>query len=222
MPPISSIGKKLAMAATGQFMILYAIAHLLGVSTFYSNGINAYAEGLRQWPFLILLWSFRLLFSAAVILHMFFGIQLSIENAASKPVSYIIRQSRTTTFAGRTMLWTGLAIFLFLVFHLLHFTFEAIGPSPSIVNLDASGRRDIFSMMLWSFQDSSMTAVYLISAAFLLIHLSHGIQSSIQTLGLNNERTMPYVMRGGVISAVVLFIGYAAIPISVTIGMITP
>lgn len=223
MMPTSSIGRKLVMAATGQFMILYAIAHLLGVSTFYTGGINAYAEELRRWPLSILLWISRILFIAAVVIHMFFGIKLSIENNASRPVDYIIKRRQSATLAGRTMVWTGIAIFAFVIFHLSHFTFHAIGTSLfSADDGDVSRRTDVLRMMLDAFQDPGTTAFYTASMAFLLSHLLHGIQSSLQTLGLSSKIPSPLFMRGGTISAVILSIGYAGIPLYVLADRLLP
>lgn len=223
MMPISSIGRKLVMAATGQFMILYAIAHLLGIFTFYTGGINAYAEGLRRWPLSILLWLSRIFFISAVVIHMFFGIRLFIENNASRPVEYIVKRRQSATFAGRTMIWTGLAIFGFVIFHLANFTFHAIGTS--IFDADGGNvfrQTDVFGMMRDAFKDPGTTAFYAASMTFLLIHLSHGIQSSLQTLGLSSGNLSSLFMHGGTISAVILSIGYASIPIYVLADGLLP
>ncbi|HET7318505.1 MAG TPA: succinate dehydrogenase/fumarate reductase cytochrome b subunit, partial [Nitrospirota bacterium] len=76
-------------------------------------------------------------------------------------------------------------------------------------------RPDVFLMVVRSFEQIGISGVYLIALAALGLHLLHGIQSSFQTWGLNNERTLPVIERTGFVASVVLFIWYAAIPVSI-------
>ena len=75
-------------------------------------------------------------------------------------------------------------------------------------------------MVVGSFQHLSVSLLYITGLGALLLHLSHGIQSSFQTWGLNNERTFPVITRGGTIAATVLFLGYIAIPIVIVTGIL--
>jgi len=219
--PTSTVGRKLLMALTGQFMIIYVLAHVLGNSTIYSGAINAYAEGLRHWPFVIVLWSSRFLLLFSIILHACSGIIITLENRKAKPEAYAITSRLSATFAGRNMIWTGALIGAFLVYHLLHFTVQAIHPQFSASrHSDALGRPDVFMMVLRSFQQTGIVSFYILSVSGLLLHLSHGIQSSFQTWGLNNERSFPVITRGGLIAAVALFFGYAAIPVVIVMGVL--
>ena len=119
------------------------------------------------------------------------------------------------------MIWTGSIIAAFLVFHLLHFTVQVIMPqSSSLRNPDALGRPDVFMMVVQSFRNTAIAAVYVVSVTALLLHLMHGIQSSIQTWGANNDRTRPYVTRGGVSAAIILYLAYAAIPVVIAAGLL--
>ena len=83
MFPTSTVGRKLLMALTGQFMVFYVTAHVIGNSTIYAGAINAYAEGLRHWPFVIVLWSSRFLLFISLTLHAWYGIVLRLENNRS-------------------------------------------------------------------------------------------------------------------------------------------
>jgi succinate dehydrogenase / fumarate reductase cytochrome b subunit len=84
---------------------------------------------------------------------------------------------------------------------------------------DSLGRPDVAGMVIKSFQQSLISFVYIGAMAALLLHLMHGIQSSFQTMGLNSERTMTTVTRAGTVTAIVLFLGYIAIPVVILLGI---
>ena len=207
------------MTVTGQLMVLFVIIHVLGNSTIYVSWLNAYAVGLHAFP--PFLWAIRLVMIAAVLLHVYLGIVVTLENRASKPQAYAVTNHLSTTFAGRNMIWSGALIFSFLIYHLLQFTFQVTNPAIAAVrNLDAAGRPDVFSMVVQSFQQMSIVTVYLFSMTALLLHLTHGIQSSLQTWGLNNDRSLPIMIKAGTITALVLFLGYVAIPVVIVLGIL--
>jgi succinate dehydrogenase / fumarate reductase cytochrome b subunit len=215
------VGRKIVMSVTGLIMVLFVIIHLLGNTSVFSgpDGINAYAVFLHSMgPFI---WVVRVLMALIVCLHIFFGIQLTLENRAAKPDNYAVKKNLSATFAGRNMIWTGLLIGLYLVYHLLHFTLHVISPDHSAgSNVDAMGRPDVFMMVVYGFRNVFVTAVYLFAMAGLALHLSHGIQSLVQTLGLNNEQTLPVVTKIGIVIAIMLFLGYGSIPVSILAGAV--
>ncbi len=218
--PTSTVGRKLVMAVTGQFMIFYVVAHVLGNYTIFAGVINAYAAGLRHWPFTIVLWSSRTLLFLSVVFHTYYGIVLKLENRRSKPETYAVTRYRSASFAGRTMVWSGLVIALFLLFHLLHFTLQVINPSLAAhAHRDNLGRPDVLAMVVKSFHQAGLAALYMIGVLGLGLHLYHGIESAIQTEGLNNERSLPIVVRIGMAIAVLLFLMYAAIPVTIWTGL---
>ncbi len=207
------------MAVTGQLMIIFIILHVAGNSTIYFGKLNAYAAGLHAIP--VLLWAVRIVLLPALILHIFYALQLKLENNRARPVEYLSRQFQESSFAGRNMVWTGAVIGTFLVYHLLHFTFQVIYPSAAaFAHHDAEGRPDVFLMVARGFQHAGIAAVYLVGVAALLLHLSHGIQSSFQTWGLNGDRSFPWVRKGGTLAAIVLFLAYAAIPVVFVTGLL--
>jgi succinate dehydrogenase / fumarate reductase cytochrome b subunit len=219
--PTSTVGRKILMAVTGQFMIIYVVAHVIGNYTIFASAINAYAEGLRHWPYIVILWSSRALLLLSFILHTWYGVILKLENRKSKPESYAVTSYRSASFAGRTMIWSGIIIGLFVIYHLLHFTFQVVDPGLSaITHPDSLGRPDVFTMVFRSFQNIDIVSVYIIGVLGLGLHLYHGIESSLQTEGLNNDRTMPIIVRTGIAISVVLFLMYAAIPVSILMGML--
>ena len=217
--PTSTVGRKIFMTITGQMMLLFVIAHMLGNSTIYFSKLNAYAAGLKALP--LLLWLFRIFMAVMLGIHVFYGIVLTLENWKAKPQAYAKTTYLSATFAGRYMIWTGSIIAAFVVYHLLHFTVQVIYPQFSAIrNLDNLGRPDVFSMVMKSFQQLPVSALYIIGMIALLLHLTHGIQSSFQTWGLENERSFPFITRGGTIAATLLFLGYVAIPIVIVAGIL--
>jgi succinate dehydrogenase / fumarate reductase cytochrome b subunit len=217
----SNAGRKIFMAITGGIMILFVAAHLLGNISFFSgpDGINAYAKMIHSLgPFR---WVIRLIMAAVLGLHMVFGIQLTLENRTSRAQKYAVNKHLSATAAGKNMIWTGLLIALYLGYHLLHFTVQVITPEFSAIrNLDALGRPDVFSMVVRSFRNIFVSVVYVMAMAAVGLHLSHGLQSMVQTLGLNSERTLPVMVKIGAVAALVLFLGYVAIPAVIISGLV--
>lgn len=213
-----SIGRKAVVAVTGLFMLLFVVTHLLGNSTIFAgpDGINAYAEKLRGLgPFVLV---FRIFMAAMLCLHVIFAVLLTLENRAANPGKYAVKKMLKATFAGETMIWTGLLLLAFIVYHLLQFTLH-ITPDVVLGN-DAKNRVDVFTMVFSSLRITPIALVYVAAMVTLFLHLSHGIQSIFQTLGLNNEKTMPqFGMLGKLLSALFL-VGYSAIPVLILAGIL--
>jgi succinate dehydrogenase / fumarate reductase cytochrome b subunit len=217
--PTSTVGRKLVMAATGQLMVLFLIFHVLGNATIYFGLLNAYAAHLQALPPLV--WFFRLGLITLFSFHIFYGILLTLENNAAKPQTYVVRNDLSATVAGRNMIWTGAVVGSFLIYHLLHFTFQVTNPAfAAAKHLDALGRPDVFTMVLKSFHNFGIASVYILAMTALWLHLSHGIQSSFQTWGLNSEKSLPVIKRTGAIAAVILFLAYIAVPIVIAMRIV--
>ncbi len=210
----STVGKKLFMSVSGLIMLLFVVIHVIGNSTIYFGALNAYAEKLHSLPLLV--WKTRFIMLTVFLVHIVFGIQLTIDNSASKPDKYAVKKSLSTTFAGKNMIWTGLIIWAFIVYHLLHFTLQFIDPgiAARLVS-DTMGRPDVSGMVVSSFKKLAVSLTYILAMTALVLHLTHGIQSSFQTLGLANERTLPVIIKTGVVIAFILFLGYISVPILV-------
>jgi len=210
----SSIGRKILMAITGLFMLMFVVAHLAGNMTIYGiipGGINAYAHHLHSFP--PLLWGARAFMLAVVLVHLYFGIQLTVENSDCRQRKYAARTFNKNTFFSENMIWTGLLLLLFIVFHLLHFTVKAF-PGMNLI-LDSGGAVDVFAMALSSFRNISYVGIYVFAMAALFFHISHGLQSLFQTLGLSNDRFRPYLTKGGILLALAVFLGFVSIPVSI-------
>lgn len=209
----SVVGRKVFMAITGQCMVLFAVVHMMGNSSIFvgPDGINAYAKHLHDLGPLV--WLFRAGLLALVSVHIFYGIQLTLENSAANPKGYAVKKQIKATFSSSTMIWTGLVMLAFIVFHLLHFTARV---TPGVVQgVDALGRFDVFTMVVSAFRNGGISLVYLVAMAALFLHLSHGIQSFFQTMGWNTDKTQCSITVIGKAVAFILLAGYAVIPLSI-------
>ena len=207
----SNVGRKVLMAVSGFFLLVFAIAHLAGNSTIWAgpDWINAYAEHLHELPLVV--WPFRAFMLAMLCVHVFFGAILTLENWGANPGKYAVNRKQKTTFASKTMIWTGILLLAFIVFHLLHFTIKAL---PGVVAvLDGEGRLDVYSMMVAGLLNRVYAGIYIVSMVVLFLHTSHGIQSFLQTLGLSNDRTLPRFTAAAKVIAGVFLVGFAAIPV---------
>ena len=211
----NTVGRKILMAVTGLLLIAFITVHLIGNLTVFAgpDGINAYAKALHDLGPLV--WLFRLAMLALFAVHITFGIQLYMENKAATPDPYAIEKTLVTSFSAKTMLYTGLIILVFLLYHLLHFTVQVTNPSISAVNLplDAASRPDVHAMMILSFQKVFITLIYIVAMVALLFHLAHGISSWVQTLGWSTGPSQDKVISIGKVLAIVYGLAYIAIPL---------
>lgn len=217
----SSIGKKSVVAVTGIALVLFVIGHLLGNLTFFfgPNAINSYAMHLRDLG--PLLWVARIGLLGAVGLHIFFTMLVWKENQAARPQKYAVNAPMKTTVFARTMRLTGLIVVAFIVFHIAHFTLWLIDPQYSSYHTELHGKEvhDVYRMVVTGFSNPFVSLFYIFSLALVASHLSHGIGSLFQTLGVTSKRMRPVYETAGKVLAWTLFAGYAAIPVSILLGV---
>ena len=217
----SSLGKKYVMAVTGILLSFFVIGHLLGNLQIFlgADALNEYAEHLEALPYL--LWPARVILLVALILHVGVAVKLAIENKKARPIPYGFKNTVQVSYASRTMIISGPLVASFLVYHLLHFTFGVT--HPQFFNLrDPKGLEDVYTMVVLSFRDWRVAGAYIVAMALLGFHLSHGLSSLFQSLGLNNEAWKRKLRRGGVVLAALIFLGYASIPLASWLGWIQP
>jgi succinate dehydrogenase / fumarate reductase cytochrome b subunit len=213
-----SIGRKAVMAITGLFMVLFVVGHLLGNLTIFAgpNGLNAYAAKLHELAPVV--WGTRIVMLVSVVLHAVLGIQMSTENSAAKPTKYAVDRHLRATFSSKTMIWTGVILAAFIVYHLLHFTFRV---TPNLViGWDELNRFDVYTMVVSSLKSTLIAAIYVVAMVALFLHLSHGIQSTFQTLGLSNSKLLPRYGTLGKVASAIFLIGYGSIPVLILVGIL--
>ena len=209
------------MAVTGLLLFGFVIAHMLGNLQIFlgPEALNSYAEHLEELPFL--LWPARIFLLITLMIHMVAAIQLAIENKKARPVPYAVEKTVQASYASRTMLMSGLVIFAFIVYHLLHFTWGVT--TPEFFHLvDSKGREDVYSMVILSFQNASISIAYIVAMAVLCFHLSHGIPGFFQSLGFSDEKSTPGLKIFGAASAVIIFIGNSSIPLAALLHFLKP
>jgi len=215
----SSIGKKLIVAFTGVILTGFVVGHMLGNLQVFlgQDKFNTYAsflQGLGE-----LLYVVRGMLLLAVILHIYFSIKLALENREARPIPYAVKKYREASYASRTMHYSGIIVFAFIVYHILHFTLGKVHPQ-YYHYIDPKGRHDVYSMVILSFRNPLISGTYIVSMFLLAWHLSHGFSSLFQTLGLNNARLRPVLGTLGTLLAWAVFAGYVSIPLAAWTGIL--
>ena len=216
----SSVGRKIIMAVTGTMLIAFICVHLLGnLSVFAgSEALNAYAQKLHSLGPIV--WIFRLVMLGIFAVHIYFGIQLTIENKAATPDQNVQVKRLKTGFAAQTMVISGVALALFAIYHLLHFTVRVTNPEIYVPIEGGHGMVDVFIMVTQGFSQVLPVLIYVIAMGFLFLHVSHGFQSMFQTYGLSNDRTLPVMVNVSKLVGMVLLVGYASIPLLIIFGIV--
>lgn len=210
----SSLGKKYVMAVTGLVLVLFVIGHLLGnLQVFFGpEKLNQYAALLKASP--ELLWGVRGALLVAVGLHLLAAALLLRQNSDARIADNERREPVDSTLASRTMIASGIILFSFIVFHLLHYTAHQIDPSYAELR-DAAGRHDVYGMVVRGFSNPVVSGFYIFSMGLLCLHISHGASAMLQSLGLRTERNRLWIETAARTLGLVLFIGYTSIPVAV-------
>ncbi len=218
----SSVGRKMIVALTGVILILFVVGHLVGNLQIFigPEWINGYAQHLRDLG--PLLWVIRASLLLTVLLHIYFTILLAIDNRRARPHAYVVKEHVKASFASRHMVASGLVVFAFIVFHLLHFTGHQFNPQFPLLKNDPLNHYDVFSMMVYGFQNRYVSAFYIVGLFLLTLHLTHGASSFFQSLGLSNRKLTPALAFWARLFAWLIFIGYTSIPVAILLGLVQP
>jgi succinate dehydrogenase / fumarate reductase, cytochrome b subunit len=197
----TSIGKKIIMAVTGLALLGFVIGHMLGnLQIFVSQEqLNQYAATLQGMPG-GLLWTVRFGLLVLVGLHVWAAVALTIENRRARPEGYHKPGTIQATYASRTMRWSGFILLAFIIYHLLHFTAQVTDPSYRDL-VDPAGLHDVYGMVIAGFSNIWISGFYILSMFLLAMHLSHGIASMLQTVGLRNFIVVGTGLAGGAAAA---------------------
>ncbi|GHC03253.1 hypothetical protein GCM10007047_19780 [Cerasicoccus arenae] len=217
------------MAISGLVLVLFIVGHMLGNLQFFIGPevINAYAFHLHHLPGApVSLWLIRSSLLGALVVHVWMAILLTKENRAARPEDYLGQKTRVATYAARTMPVTGVLILAFVVFHILQYTTrvvpvdynQTIGQSAIEVGHVELEYFDVFAMMVSGFSSPLISFFYIVTMGLLCMHLSHGVASMFQSVGLRNESWRPKLKCAAAIFGWVIFLGFASIPASVLAG----
>jgi succinate dehydrogenase / fumarate reductase cytochrome b subunit len=207
-------GKKAVMAVTGFILFLFVIGHLLGnLQVFEGPGpLNAYGHFLRSIP--EILWAVRIVLLASVILHIWASVQLALRKSNARPVAYSKKENVASSYASRTMYWSGPIILAFVIYHLLHLTAGVIHPGSDFIE------GDVYHNVVTGFQVWYVSAWYIFSMVLLGFHIRHGAWSMFQSLGINHPRHTPILNKAAAVLAIVITVGYISIPVSILLGVV--
>ena len=222
----SSVGAKVVMAVTGLALAGFVVGHLTGNLLLFAgrDAINSYAEWLKTNPQIT--WVARGGLLVMFLLHVRTGIVLQAANRAARPERYEHESTVQAPLASRSMLLTGMLVFVYVLMHLAHFTFGLLdGQAHALTEtIQRAGeevtRHDVYGMVVASFSSNIYVFIYVVAMLVLGLHLSHGLSSLFQSLGLRHPSYTPWIQRGALALAWILTAGYIALPLSVRLGVI--
>lgn len=219
----SSIGKKILVALTGIVLVVFIFGHMVGNLLVFAGpeAINEYGHMLQTSLHGAGVWIARIGLLLAIVIHVVATIQLVRQNSAARNDTYGNKKYKVSSTASRTMILSGLTILAFIVYHLLHFTVRTGNEynNPSLYSYDLHGHQvhNVYKMVIDGFSWWPASAFYVIAMVLLCTHLSHGVASIFQTLGLASHRTWPLFKKLGLAYALVVLVGNCSIPIAILV-----
>lgn len=204
------IGKKVVMAVTGVILFGFVLGHMAGnLQVFLGREkFDAYAMLLRHTP--ALLWGVRTLLLVSVALHIVASIQLAALAQNARPIGYRKKVAVDSSYASRTMMWSGPIIAAFVVYHILHLTLGA-GGLPF-----EEGR--VFDNVIAGFRVIPVSIAYIVAILLLGLHLYHGLWSMFQSLGVSHPRYSAALRHFATIFSFLVVLGFISIPIAIMAG----
>jgi succinate dehydrogenase / fumarate reductase, cytochrome b subunit len=210
----STNGKKAVMAVTGAVLFLFIIGHMLGNLQVFEGPekLNDYGRFLHSVP--EILWAVRSVLTVSVVLHIWASVELAVRKIKARPVAYARRENVASSYASRTMYWSGPILLAFVIYHLLHLTAGAIHPGGEFIPAD------VYHNVVTGFQVWYVSAWYVFSIVLLGFHIRHGAWSMFQSVGFNHPRHTPILKKAALLVAVVIVAGYVSIPVGVMLGIV--
>lgn len=208
----SVIGKKIVMALTGFILFGFILGHMAGNLQIFmgADQLNAYAKFLKGTG--KLLWLARGVLLVSVVLHIVAATQLTLLKLAARPQGYVKKATIATSYAARTMIWSGPIILAFLIYHLLHFTTGQAHPNFS--------HEDVYRNVVIGFSNPAVSLFYMIANILLAFHLYHGVWSMFQSLGFNHPKYTPMLQAAAKAFGFVVAVGNVSMPMAVLTGIV--
>ena len=209
----STVGEKIIVAVTGFIGFAYVALHMLGNLQAFEGPtkLNTYAALLKSNGGL--LWTARIILIVAVALHIVMAYQLARRSQKSRPISYYRWQFVASTFASRTMRWSGPIIGVFIVYHLLHLTTGTMHPD---FHPD-----DVYRNVVTGFRVWYVSVFYIVAMLALGLHMFHGVWSMFQSLGVNHPQYNGLIRKVATCVTLAVVIGFISIPVGVLLNFIS-
>jgi succinate dehydrogenase / fumarate reductase cytochrome b subunit len=219
----SSIGKKVLVAVSGLLLALFLVGHLAGNLLIFvgPEAINEYGHTLHTLGHGGAVWVARIGLLALLVVHVVATIDLTRQNRAARGDNpYGMEATRVASPASRIMIYSGLTVLAFVIYHLLHFTVRAGNDynNPELYSYtlaDGVVTHNVFKMVIDGFSWAPAAVFYIVAMILLGNHLAHGMSSLFQTLGLATNRTWPVFQKAGLAFTALIVIGNCSIPISI-------
>lgn len=210
----STLGKKVVMALTGLFLILFLVVHLIGnlqlLKSDSGQSFNIYAQFMTSNPLIIVISWVNYTF---ILMHVIWSIILTRRNRRARgPEGYAVTKN-SSHWTSRNMGILGTFILIFLVIHLRSFWYEMHWGGIPTANYDGAEYKNLYAVVDSAYSDLWFVLLYVVSMAFLAFHLFHGFGSAFQTLGLNHIKYNPVIKTVGVAFSVIVPGLFALIPI---------
>ncbi|MCL4784231.1 MAG: succinate dehydrogenase cytochrome b subunit [Bryobacterales bacterium] len=211
----TTLGKKLVMAITGFILVGFVVGHMAGnLQVFLGKEVfNRYAALLHSSAGL--LWTIRLVLLASVVMHIVSAVQLALLDKKARPQRYVKWKSTKSTYASRTMYWSGPILFVFIVYHLQHLTTGRLHPTQPF-----PGYHMAYENVVAGFQVVPVSLFYIFAMVLLCLHLYHGVWSMFQTLGIAHPRYTPLLRNLAVAIAFAVLAGFSSVPLAVMLGFV--
>ena len=228
---LSSLVKKFVMAITGFVLASFLLVHMLGNLQTLEGGphaINAYANFLQTLPWEFL-WGFRCALAACFVVHFLMAYLLVVVIKKARPQTYAVKKNLASTFASRTMIYTGTIVIAFGIIHILHYTMLKLNPEFKVLDWVATSGmyegktlHDVYAMMILGFSNTWVSLAYIFSMVVIGFHLSHGVSSMFQSVGFRDEKWRYRLNAIAVAYCVVIAAGFSINPAAVLISKYTP
>jgi succinate dehydrogenase / fumarate reductase cytochrome b subunit len=210
----TSIGRKAVMAVTGVILVGYVIGHMTGNLLVFvgPDAINEYGHFLHTFLHGAGIWIARAILATSLVLHVWAATVLTIDNLSARPVGYRQWAGRESTYASRTMVWSGPILLLFVFYHIAHLTFG--GPHPDFIE------GDVYHNVVAGFRSPLASGIYIVSMLALGLHLYHGVWSMLQTLGLSHPKWNGLRFGFAAVTTIAVAAGNISIPLAVLLGIL--
>lgn len=216
----SQIGKKLLTGLTGLGLTVFIIFHLLGNLLLLQSKerYNQFAHWLENLSFLF--HTIELTLGLFFLIHIISGISIHLRKLTTRKIAYIQYQSAgkpsLQSFSSNSMIWTGLILMVFLIFHLSSFKYGTY----YLTTINGVEMRDLARLVIEKFQQPIYTFPYLAVMLILGFHLRHGIWSACQSLGIINSSIRLFLYSLALILAILIFFGFIIIPLFIYLRVI--
>jgi succinate dehydrogenase / fumarate reductase, cytochrome b subunit len=210
----STLGRKLLMALTGLFLILFLIVHLIGNLQLLKNdngeAFNVYAKFMTSNPLIV---TISFVNYACILIHIIWALLLTIANRSARGSQGYAVVKNSSPWTSRNMGILGTFILIFLVIHLRAFWYQMHWGGIPTVNYDGVEVKNLYATVETTYAQGWYVGIYVFSMLILAFHLWHGFASAFQTLGLNHLKYNGVIAFVGKAFAIIVPALFALIPI---------